>query len=103
MELECSRVTRFILPAVRASIAEQMNQKYDYNQQEIANALGVAQVAVSKYLNRKYSKQVAGVKKYIVENGLDAQIMRYVRESDSEKVNCAINELCAEIAAKNVI
>jgi predicted transcriptional regulator len=102
MELECGRITRFILPAVRASVAQEMNEKYEYNQQEIANALGVAQVAVSKYLNGKYSGKVAGIKKYIATNRLDSQILRYVRESNAQKTNAAINELCAEIATKKL-
>ncbi len=102
MDLECARITRFILPAIRASIAEEMNEDHEYNQQEIARTLGVAQVAVSKYLNGKYSTRVAKIKKQITTNRLDKDILKYVRESNSQKVNAAINELCADIAAKNM-
>ena len=59
-------------------------------------------MAVSKYLNGKYSKQVAGIKRYIVSNGLEKEILRHVRESDIKKANTAINELCADIAAKKM-
>ncbi len=103
MELECSSITRLILPAVRASVAEEMNKKYKFNQQHIADTLGIAQVAVSKYLNGRYSKSVGKVKRYIVENDLDRNIMKYAKDSNSQKVNRAINELCAKLANTNLV
>lgn len=103
MELECSSITRFVLPAVRASVAESMRKKYSYNQQEIAEMLGIAQVAVSKYMNGRYSKHVAEIKKYIISNGLDREVIRYARKSDLEKVNRAINDLCAKLVSNNLV
>lgn len=103
MELECSSITRFVLPAVRASVAEKMRKKYSYNQQEIADILGIAQVAVSKYVNGRYSNHVAEIKRYITANRLDSDVIKYARESNSEKVGKAINELCAKIVADNLV
>ena len=51
MEMDCISITKVILPAVRVNIAKQLDKKYGLSQKEIAQRLGVAQVAVSKYLN----------------------------------------------------
>jgi predicted transcriptional regulator len=53
MEPECRSIAREMIPAVRAYLADVMYTKYHYKQQEIANRLGLAQVAVSKYINMK--------------------------------------------------
>ncbi len=101
MELECGRISRYILPAVRACVAEKMSERYNYNQQEIAIRLGIAQVAVSKYLNGRYSRSVKVIKDHIERRGLENNVLRYMNGHDMRKANEAINDLCADIATKN--
>lgn len=98
MELECKKLTKQILPAVRASIAETMSKKYNYTQEAIAAKLGVVQVAVSKYLNNKYSKEIELIKSYILKNNLNSGIIEDIMDSrDAATINQTIMKLCERI------
>jgi len=83
------------LPAIRAAVAEELSNKYDYTQEEIASALGIVQVAVSKYLNKKYSSKIAKLKNYIKEKGLADDIVKsIIDKQEKEKIENKINLLC---------
>lgn len=99
MEPECRRVTRVILPAIRASVAEVMSRRYNYNQEEIARKLDIVQVAVSKYLNRRYSSAVHKMKMYIIKNNLNRGIIEDILNGRGVKeIEKDIDSLCAHIA-----
>jgi len=83
------------LPAIRAAVAEELSSKYNYTQEEIANSLGIVQVAVSKYLNKKYSSKIAKLKNYIKEKGLADDIVKsIIDKQEKEKIENKINLLC---------
>jgi len=83
------------LPAIRAAVAEELSSKYNYTQEEIANSLGIVQVAVSKYLNKKYSNKIAKLKNYIKEKGLADDIVKsIIDKQQKEKIENKINLLC---------
>lgn len=95
IELQCKKITKFVLPAVRAAVAEELKEKYNYTQEEIANALGVVQVAVSKYLNKRYSKKIEEIKEYIKSKALADEIVKsIVNKEEKEKIENKINLLC---------
>ena len=79
MDPACKRMIKEILPAVRASIAIEMKERYDYRQDEIAKILGVAQVAVSKYLNKKQSDVVGRIASHIQADNLSGSIVEEIR------------------------
>jgi predicted transcriptional regulator len=83
------------LPAIRAAVAEELSSKYNYTQEEIASSLGIVQVAVSKYLNKKYSSKIAKLKNYIKEKGLAEDIVKsIIDKQEKEKIENKINLLC---------
>jgi len=83
------------LPAIRAAVAEELSSKYNYTQEEIASSLGIVQVAVSKYLNKKYSSKIAKLKNYIKEKGLADDIVKsIIDKQEKEKIENKINLLC---------
>jgi predicted transcriptional regulator len=95
MKPECKDITKVVLPAVRASVAEVMHEKYGYTQLEIAKKLGVVQVAVSKYLNKRYSKDIASVKAYILRRGLNKGVVSSIVKGKSRsEIDMKIDELC---------
>ena len=49
MDPECRNISKLILPAIRASVAQIMREEYNYRQNEIAERLGVVQVSISKF------------------------------------------------------
>ena len=96
-ELLCRKVTKVLLPAIRASVAEVLEKNYNFTQQETAKKLGVVQVAVSKYTNRRYSKEVMQMKEYIDAKGLNAGIIKSIVEGIStNEINRRIDILCNE-------
>jgi len=57
--------------------------------------LGIVQVAVSKYLNKRYSNKIAKLKDYIKEKGLADDIVKSIIEKqEKEKIENKINLLC---------
>jgi predicted transcriptional regulator len=104
MKPECKDITRIVLPAVRASVAEVMHDKYGYKQEEIARKLGVVQVAVSKYLNGKYSKEISGVKDYIIRRRLNDGVVRsIVAGSARPEIERKIDDLCAKLCSSSQV
>ncbi len=96
-ELLCRKVTKLLLPAIRASVAETLEKNYNFTQQEVAKRLGIVQVAVSKYANKRYSKEVMQLKNYIDSKGLNAGIVKSIVEGiNTDEVNRRINTLCNE-------
>ncbi len=101
MDKECGIITKTILPAIRASIAEAMVKEYGYTQEKIAKELGVVQVAVSKYLNKKYSKEVKKVNRYFNANGLGKIIAKEIFDGKNRSyVRARMDEVCAEAMLK---
>jgi predicted transcriptional regulator len=98
MEPECKRITRVVLPAIRASIADAMGKK-GYTQVEIAERLGIVQVAVSKYLNNKCSKDVINLKSYIESRKLNSEILSVIfNGAKKQEIDSKIGLLCEQIS-----
>ncbi len=100
MDFQCDSIIKVVLPAVRVSMAEEMRSRYNLNQQRIAKILGIAQVAVSKYLNGRYSSEVRRASEYIKKNGLVDDIAKKAAgKSNPEEIDRMISDLCAKIAS----
>ncbi len=99
MKPECSRIASVILPAIRASVAEDLYRKHNLRQADIADSLGIVQVAVSKYLNGKYSVDIAKLKEYISRNGLNCKVVSaIVNNEGKQEINSEIESLCTNKA-----
>ncbi len=104
MEQECAKITKVILPAVRATVAQTMNNEYGWTQEKIAKELGVVQVAVSKYLNNKYSKDVQKVAETIKTKGIDKVIAKELKNGKTPKeITTIIDSACIDIMNDIVI
>jgi predicted transcriptional regulator len=94
-DISCKKIQKLVLPAIRVAIAEELSKKYDYTQEEIAKKLGVVQVAVSKYLNGRYSKEIEKIADYIKSKGLANNIvLNIVNKESKEKIENEIMALC---------
>ena len=104
MDLECSSITREMLPAVRAYTAEQLSRKYSMTQAEIAIRLGIAQVAVSKYLNGKYSEKVRRMKERVGKSRkVDGVVSRVAGMTNAIDVGSVINDLCTSLLYDDLV
>ncbi len=102
--LKCLNISKVILPAVRISIARQLDGRYDLRQREIASKLGVAQVAVSKYLNGNYSESLKRTVDSIEKSGIvDSAVTKLVKMKSAEEVDVVVSELCTRIAADDLV
>ncbi len=99
MEPDCRKIAKEILPAVRASISEIMDSEYHYKQADIASKLDIAQVAVSKYLNKRYSKRVKHFKDYIDRKDMVRPLVKHMLKEDRSEIDVEINRLCTEICS----
>ena len=98
-QLDCITITSVILPAVRASVAEKLLQM-GYGQESIAKELGIAQAAVSKYKNQRYSEKIKHIKNYIDEGKLYTGIIESIEtKKGKENVEKDINSLCENLIA----
>ncbi|MDE1767940.1 MAG: hypothetical protein KGH64_04195 [Candidatus Micrarchaeota archaeon] len=52
------RASNEIVPAMRLVIARELKVRYNMTESRIAQILGVAQAAISKYLNENYSERI---------------------------------------------
>lgn len=101
MDPECRSISKVILPAIRASIAEIMSREHRYKQKEIADKLGVVQVAISKYLNGRYSSEIERLKGEILKKGLSRDIASGIAEGKpSSEIGREIDSLCGTLAAE---
>ncbi|MDE1873795.1 MAG: helix-turn-helix domain-containing protein [Candidatus Micrarchaeota archaeon] len=99
---ECKNIVRSVLPAVRASVATAMHERYGYSQKAIAERLGVVQVAVSKYLRGKYSKDITRLKGYITRNRLSDSIVEKIAKGESrQQIDSDIDALCDRLVVLN--
>jgi predicted transcriptional regulator len=51
MQFPCEILVKKILPAIRAIMVKELNEKHNKSQREIANLLGITQPSVSYYLH----------------------------------------------------
>ncbi len=104
MDMECNNITRLVLPAIRINIAEQLEHKYKLNQKEISYRLGVAQVAVSKYLSGNYSGSLRKVASQVKESGLvDAMVGKAAKINDPKAIDMMVNDLCSKFVNHDLV
>lgn len=61
MIIPCEIAVKSVIPAIKATIAKELVEKYSLKQNQVAEALGISQSAVSKY-----TRQVRG---HVIEIG----------------------------------
>ncbi len=83
-----------IVPAARLFIAAELKRRYDMKEQEIANLLGVAQAAVSKYLNGRYSEKVSELKEAIMKDERFNLYIEKIHEKKEHYVELCICTVC---------
>ena len=99
MDPGCRKISKEILPAVRASVAQTMIIECNYRQREIAEKLGVVQVSVSKYINKKYSKEISDIVGYIKGNRLEGKVIEsIVKGKPISEISAELDSLCEDVA-----
>ena len=91
------RAANEVVPAARIVIAKQLKSRYNMTESSIAGVLGVAQAAVSKYLNGKCSPTVAAVCKEVGTQHLDPHIEAIAKGDKAELKHC----ICSICGATN--
>lgn len=72
---DCEKAMKLTIPAVRVAVSESLAKEHGMSETEIARGFGIAQAAVSKYLNGNYSEKVRKIVKLIVSNRLHNDIV----------------------------
>ncbi len=86
-----------VIPAARLFIATALKKRYNMTEQEIAERLGVAQAAVSKYLNGKSSKKISEIKERIMNDERFNYYIEKIHERKENYVELCICTICRSI------
>lgn len=87
----CEYIVWNRLPIIRKEIAICMNEKYGYNQTEIAKKLNITRSAVSQYMTGKRGKLKINDKK--IKNEINVSTKRIIQLGD-EVLNFEICRIC---------
>src|SRR5690348_2453883 len=92
--------TNEIVPAIRSYLAKELINKHMLSEDTVAALLGVAQPAISKYMNGKYSDKVKEIEAKLNTKILDNYIEK-IAEGNKQYVNACICKLCQSVNAFN--
>lgn len=102
MYQNCEKVIRFTIPALRVAVSRELKDRYGMSESDIARNLGVAQAAVSKYLNGIYSKGTGKLVDFIVLKHMHYGIVKsIVNGSEPRETARAIDRTASEKALVN--
>lgn len=99
----CENASKYVLPALRVNIAKLL-AKNGFTQKEIANILGVAQPAVSKYLSNGFDREL----KILIENEkvkkcVDEIYQRILEGKRQEDIKRILIEKTAELIKDKIV
>ncbi|MDE1850419.1 MAG: helix-turn-helix domain-containing protein [Candidatus Micrarchaeota archaeon] len=92
--------TNEIIPAIRSHLAKELINKHKLSEDTVAGLLGVAQSAVSKYMNGKYSDKVKEIEAKLNTKIIDDYIEK-IAGGNKQYVNACICRLCQSVNAFN--
>ncbi|MDE1762117.1 MAG: hypothetical protein KGH59_01220 [Candidatus Micrarchaeota archaeon] len=85
-----------VVPAIRSYIAKELTEKHNLSEERVAALLGVAQAAVSKYINEKYSDRVKEMEAKLNKELIDKYVAK-IAEGQKAYVNACICRLCHSV------
>lgn len=100
MRMLCEKAAKATLPAVRSIAVGILSREYSLKQSEISERLGIAQAAVSKYMNRNYSDRVSKTISALNSIGIDKNIKRALnknKDTGNELMKIAVSKKVLEI------
>jgi predicted transcriptional regulator len=82
------KASKEVVPAVRLIIARELKIRYNMTESRIAETLGIAQAAVSKYLNGSYSERVGDTASKVDMEDVNRCIPKIVDGNKAELKKC---------------
>ena len=82
-----------IIPAIRSRLANTLINKYNLKEEKVAELLGVAQAAISKYKTGKYSEKIKKIEGRLSDELID-KYARVLSESGKSRSGEALCSLC---------
>ena len=99
--VDYEKADKEVIPAARLFIATALKKRYNMTEQEIADRLGVAQAAVSKYLNGKSSVKIAEIKDRVMKDERFNYYIEKIHESKGHYVELCICTICKTLMQAN--
>lgn len=97
MYTNCAKIFRLTVPAVKATVARDLTLKHRLSEKRIAKSLGIAQPAISKYLNGKYSREAGLFEDLIRSNPSYRRIITaVVSDKNPHEISQMIDRVAAE-------
>jgi predicted transcriptional regulator len=81
-----------VIPAIRSKLAKELMLKYKMKEEKVAEILGVAQAAISKYKSGRYSQKIKEIETKLDDTIVDkyAKLLSDNGKSYGEESMCAI-------------
>jgi predicted transcriptional regulator len=105
MKMYCETVAQVVLPTIRALVAKELMEKYNFTQQGVASKLGLTQSAVSQYM-----RNLRGSKIKILESDkkISRQIEKFAGRIASGELDSSDNlvhfcNICKNIRKRNIL
>ena len=94
MQFPCEIIVKNILPAIRAIMVKELNEKYNKSQKEIAELLGITQPSVSYYLHGERGERAINVIRETKKT--HDKILELLENlvTGNMTCNCLLKELC---------
>ncbi|MCW6160755.1 MAG: hypothetical protein LVQ97_01040 [Candidatus Micrarchaeales archaeon] len=96
----CEKAAKATLPAIRSIAVGILSSEYSLKQSEISKRLGIAQAAVSKYMNKDYSDRVGKTITALNSIGIDKSVKKALtknKDVSNELMKIAVSKKVLEI------
>jgi predicted transcriptional regulator len=95
MLVPCETVTKNFLPAVRAAVTKALVKRHGFTQAKAAEAVGITQAGVNKYLLGKYSADIKRMEKsHVIQNLSREMVAMITVKSGRDQLAMRVCDAC---------
>ncbi len=97
MYQNCEKAIKLTIPALRIAVSKTLSEEHGMSETNIAKGLGIAQAAVSKYLNGSYSPGTKTlVMKIMLENMHESIVKAVINGADALETCKVIDRIASD-------
>jgi predicted transcriptional regulator len=90
---------KLTIPAVRAAVARSLVKDHGMSEVDVADGFGIAQAAVSKYLNGKYSEKTKKVVSLLTSKGMHEEIVEaFMEKKRADYISALVDKVASSRA-----
>jgi len=105
LRVPCELVVRYVLPAFRSLVAEELVKNYGFSQVVAAEKLGTTQATVSHYIHLKRGKRIRQLESIPFVQFTSSEVARGIATGEFSTIDAMLMfcKLCSVLREKGVI